>query len=97
MANCSRRRCRRVTSDPPVTPVSNEPPVRRWPHPIACAVPESPDTGLYSIRCALSCQNQLLTEIRALLVQNNTLLTEGNALLQQIEENTAASSTEAKT
>lgn len=97
MTNCSRRRCRRVTPGQSAQSASREPPVKRWPHPIACAVPESSDSELYSIRCALACQNRLLEEIRSLLAQNNTLLTAGNALLQQIEENTADSCTEAKT
>ena len=94
MANRSYRRRREAESP---APVFQEPSVRRWPHPIACAVPDLQDTGLYSVRCALACQTQLLTDIRALLTQTNTALSAGNALLEQIEVNTAGSSAEKKT
>lgn len=47
---------------------SQEPPVRRWPHPVDGTAPVQPgDPALHYIRCALSYQNQLLAEIKALL------------------------------
>ena len=49
-------------------PVTPEPPVRRWPHPVEGAAPASDlDPALHYIRCALSYQNQLLADIKALL------------------------------
>lgn len=57
-----------------------EPPVRRWPHPVPPAEPArkpeprcQPEAGqtadplLHYIRCALSYQNQMLADIKALL------------------------------
>ena len=51
-------------------PATPEPPVRRWPHPVDvprghCAGPHAATT----YRCALSYQNQLLADIKALLQQ----------------------------
>ena len=73
MANNSRCRCRPVvvTSASPLSVVSSEPAMRRWPHPVepACAANRQCDPSLRYIRCALSYQNQLLTEIKALLEQ----------------------------
>ncbi len=52
-----------------------EPEVRRWPHPVAGAERPLPasaretDAALYYIHCALSYQNQLLADIKALLEQ----------------------------
>jgi len=45
--------------------------MRRWPHPVepAGAANRQCDPSLRYIRCALSYQNQLLTEIKALLEQ----------------------------
>ena len=59
------------------TPAFTEPEVRRWPHPIEGAAPSArqtapagqTDTALYYIHCALSYQNQLLADIKALLEQ----------------------------
>ena len=58
-------------SRPPLVPVVHrEPPVRRWPHPIEDAAPaRETEPTLHYIRCALSYQNQLLAEIKALLQQ----------------------------
>ena len=49
-----------------------EPEVRRWPHPVEDGTPVSasgPEPALHYIRCALSYQNQLLADIKALLEQ----------------------------
>ena len=48
--------------------VITEPPVRRWPHPVngVEAAPKA-DPSLHYIRCALSYQNQMLADIKALL------------------------------
>ena len=47
-----------------------EPEVRRWPHPVTGDLPEQlPEPALHYIRCALSYQNQLLADIKALLEQ----------------------------
>ena len=57
------------------TSVFTEPEVRRWPHPVAGAERPLPasaretDAALYYIHCALSYQNQLLADIKALLEQ----------------------------
>lgn len=49
-------------------PTTPEPPVRRWPHPVDGAEPiPQADSALHFIRCALSYQNQLLADIKALL------------------------------
>lgn len=76
MANCSRNRCRSVTAAaaatmPPLAGVAAaDPPVRRWPHPIPSAVSsQQADPAFQYIRCALSCQNELLSQIRDLLEQ----------------------------
>ena len=79
MANQSRCRCRTVRSTPAAAPVTPEPPVRRWPHPVTGAevptvrqggpAPGQIDAALYYIHCALSYQNQLLADITALLEQ----------------------------
>lgn len=48
-----------------------EPEVRRWPHPLEDTppVPNPPEPALHYIRCALSYQNQLLSDIKTLLEQ----------------------------
>ena len=52
------------------TPPFQEPEMRRWPHPIACGSCErADDTAGHFIHCALSYQNQLLADIKALLEQ----------------------------
>ncbi len=54
-------------------PLFREPEVRRWPHPVSeqpRSLPASardPDAALYYIHCALSYQNQLLADIKAVL------------------------------
>ncbi len=51
-------------------PAYKEPEVRRWPHPLADeAFPPAspPEPTLHYIRCALSYQNQMLADIKALL------------------------------
>lgn len=55
----------------PGTPIYTEPEVRRWPHPVGEGVPavQQPEPTLHYIRCALSYQNQLLADIKALLEQ----------------------------
>lgn len=57
-------------------PAVSEPPVRRWPHPVdgveagqVSAAARQTDSALHYIRCALSYQNQLLADIKALLEQ----------------------------
>ena len=56
-------------------PSPREPEVRRWPHPVGNAEQPLPasaretDAALYYIHCALSYQNQLLADIKALLEQ----------------------------
>ena len=56
-----------VLSGVPTTP---EPPVRRWPHPVDGAEPiRTADPALHFIHCALSYQNELLADIKALLEQ----------------------------
>ena len=71
MANCSRGRPGRPKPPQlPARPTAPEPPVRRWPHPVTGVEPvQTPDSMLHYIRCALSYQNQLLAEIKALLQQ----------------------------
>ena len=72
MANCSRGRGRsdRAAAAQPLNPSTPEPPVRRWPHPIDGAAPaRNGAQDLYYIHCALSYQNQLLADIKALLQQ----------------------------
>lgn len=76
MPNCTRGRGR---SNPPGAAQPNpiraaaadrEPDMRRWPHPIPGTPPVPPAEGTaYYIRCALSYQNQLLSEIKTLLEQ----------------------------
>ncbi len=56
----------------PGTPAYIEPEVRRWPHPLEdAALPSAPapEPALHYIRCALSYQNQLLADVKALLEQ----------------------------
>ncbi|MEG2176906.1 MAG: hypothetical protein RRY97_08555 [Oscillibacter sp.] len=70
MANQSR--CRMTQKPPSAAPRSgvSEPCVRRWPHPIEGAISNQQiDPSLYYIRCALSYQNQMLGDIKALLQQ----------------------------
>ena len=74
MANPSQGRCRPVRSAPAVQPrrssAAQEPPVRRWPHPVEGVEPiQDLDPALHYIRCALSYQNQLLADIKTLLQQ----------------------------
>lgn len=70
MANQSRCRCRTVRCTPAAAPVTPEPPVRRWPHPVEGVEPaQDLDPALHYIRCALSYQNQLLADIKTLLQQ----------------------------
>lgn len=52
----------------PGTPIYTEPEVRRWPHPLEDPAPP-PEPAMHYIRCALSYQNQLLADIKALLEQ----------------------------
>lgn len=76
MANRSNCRCRAAQSaptsvqTPPVGVTAVELPVHRWPHPIGETVPaQQIDPTLHYIRCALSYQNQMLADIKALLQQ----------------------------
>ena len=76
MANQSYGRCRQGRPAPAQTAqtvrssAAQEPPVRRWPHPVGCQDPPlPPEPTLHYIRCALSYQNQLLSEIKTLLQQ----------------------------
>lgn len=51
-------------------PTTPEPPVRRWPHPVDGVEPvQQADPALHFIHCALSYQNELLADIKALLEQ----------------------------
>lgn len=50
----------------PGTPSYTEPETRRWPHPLEDPAP-APEPAMHYIRCALSYQNQLLADIKALL------------------------------
>lgn len=53
------------TSGVPTTP---EPPVRRWPHPVDGTEPlQQADPAQHFVHCALSYQNELLADIKALL------------------------------
>ena len=55
---------------PPGKPIYTEPEVRRWPHPLEAPAPSpAPEPAMHYIRCALSYQNQLLADIKALLEQ----------------------------
>ena len=79
MKNCS---CNGKSKEPTAPQESStafsEPEVRRWPHPVGVAEPAvSSDTALYYIRCALSYQNQLLADIKALLEQVSVNLDQG--------------------
>lgn len=58
----------------PGVPAFTEPEVRRWPHPVSGIAPvrqglsdQQTDALLHCVRCALSYQNQLLADIKALL------------------------------
>lgn len=51
------------------TPIYTEPEVRRWPHPLEDPPPPAQEPAMHYIRCALSYQNQLLADIKALLEQ----------------------------
>lgn len=52
----------------PGTPSYTEPEMRRWPHPLEDPAPSpAPEPAMHYIRCALSYQNQLLADIKALL------------------------------
>lgn len=52
------------------TPIYTEPEVRRWPHPLEDGGSSpAPEPAMHYIRCALSYQNQLLADIKALLEQ----------------------------
>ncbi len=62
----SRSAGRGAEAAPPGTPIYTEPEVRRWPHPLEDPAPP-PEPAMHYIRCALSYQNQLLADIKALL------------------------------
>ena len=75
------RPCKRNQQSHPASPASSaftEPEMRRWPHPVdGLSLPDGrtppsagpSDLSLHYIHCALSYQNQLLSEIQALLEQ----------------------------
>ena len=70
-----RGRSRRAETAPQIpalsgVPTTPEPPVRRWPHPVD-GVEDSrqAEPALHFIHCALSYQNELLADIKALLEQ----------------------------
>ena len=66
----SRRQAGSWTASQPGTPGYVEPDVRRWSHPVeAGGASPAPEPALHYIRCALSYQNQLLADIKALLEQ----------------------------
>ena len=64
----SRSTVRAGETAPPGTPIYTEPEVRRWPHPVEDPAPP-PEPAMHYLRCALSYQNQLLADIKALLEQ----------------------------
>ncbi len=65
MANRSNRR---RTASAVVAAAACEPEVHRWPHPIPQPyAPASTEVTLHYICCALSYQNELLSEIKTLL------------------------------
>jgi len=67
MANRSNR-CR--TAPAVVAATACEPEVHRWPHPIPQPYTQAPtEATLHYICCALSYQNELLSEIKTLLEQ----------------------------
>lgn len=69
----SRRQAGSWTAPQPGTPGYVEPDVRRWSHPVdAGEASPAPEPALHYIRCALSYQNQLLADIKALLEQMTT-------------------------
>lgn len=64
------RNARTVPVRAPGTPSYTEPEMRRWPHPLEDPAPSpAPEPAMHYIRCALSYQNQLLADIKALLEQ----------------------------
>lgn len=65
----SRSTVRAGETAPPGTPIYTEPEVRRWPHPLEDPPSPAPEPAMHYIRCALSYQNQLLADIKALLEQ----------------------------
>ena len=67
----SRSTVRAGETAPPGTPIYTEPEVRRWPHPLEDPAPP-PEPAMHYIRCALSYQNQLLADIKALLERLST-------------------------
>ncbi|WP_295581168.1 hypothetical protein [uncultured Oscillibacter sp.] len=70
--SCGRNRQVRAVPARPADPAppAAEPPVRRWPHPVDGTDPlQAADPALHYIHCALSYQNQLLADIKALLEQ----------------------------
>lgn len=52
-----------------IPPSRQEPAVRRWPHPVRMEGCRRDDPFLRYVRCALSYQNQMLADIKALLEQ----------------------------
>lgn len=71
----------------PGVPTFTEPEVRRWPHPVNGIAPtqqifsdQSADALLHCVRCALSYQNQLLADIKALL---ETLIADDGAASEE--------------
>lgn len=68
MPNCPRGGRRRTEAAPAPVPEC-EPNVRRWPHPVEAGTARTDGALLQELRCALACQNQLLTDIRDLLEQ----------------------------
>ena len=75
MANRNCGRSRPARSSPKAAPRAGvpafkEPEVRRWPHPVEGGTRAAPpEPALHYIRCAMSYQNQLLADIKALLEQ----------------------------
>jgi len=88
MANRPCGRNRQTPTPAPVTqqsadlPSFKEPEMRRWPHPVEPVKQNSEfdrqaNSAIHYIHCALSYQNQLLAEIKALLEQ---LLTDATSI-----------------
>ena len=70
MPNYSRGRPPRAVPTQAQRSAAAEPVVHRWPHPVSGQPPAQPvDPTLHYIRCSLSYQNQLLSDIKALLQQ----------------------------
>lgn len=68
MQGRSRPRAAETAAGSSGVPTTPEPPVRRWPHPVDGTEPlQQAEPTLHFVHCALSYQNELLADIKALL------------------------------